>query len=76
MTVPKQEAQILKLQQEIYRRVEADGITHIEAIAEYCSDNDIEPESIISLLSGPVRAKIEREASDLNLITQKTPSLI
>lgn len=76
MTVPKQEDQILDLQREIYHRVEANNISHIEAVAEYCDENDIEPESIISLLSGPIRAKIEREAGDLNLIKEKTPSLL
>lgn len=76
MTVPKQEDQILELQKEIYRRVSEGEVSHIEAVAEYCLDNDIEAEAIISLLSGPIRAKIEREASDLNLVKQKTPSLL
>ena len=43
-------------------------ITHMEAILEYCSLNNIEPDSITNLIQKPLKDKIEADARDLNFL--------
>jgi hypothetical protein len=40
----------------------------MEAILEVCEEHGIEPDSIASLLSQPIKEKIQQEAEDLNLL--------
>lgn len=74
-TVPIQEQQILKFQDEIERRVGETEISYIEAISEYCEEMSIDYESIGSLLSGYLIAKITKEARARNLVPNMPDSL-
>jgi hypothetical protein len=40
----------------------------MEAILEYCSINNIEPDSITNLIQKPLKDKIEADARDLNFL--------
>jgi hypothetical protein len=54
---------------EIERRVLL-GMDYLEAIVSYCEDNKLEVESVVPLMrNGSVlRAKLQKEAEDLNLV--------
>ena len=46
-------------------------ITHMEAVLWYCTDQEIEPDSIKSLISKPLKEKIEANARDLNFLPRQ-----
>lgn len=73
--IPVQEEQILIFQTEIERRVQGDSISYIEAVSEYCEEHDVDYDSIVNLLSGKIKHQIHLEASEFNLLKEKTPSL-
>jgi len=52
----------------VERRVRTAKYTYMEAILEVCEEHGIEPDSIASLLSQPIKEKIQQEAEDLNLL--------
>lgn len=43
-------------------------MNYIDAIVEYCSQHDIEVESVSKLLSKPLKEKIRADATDLNYL--------
>ena len=49
-------------------------ISYIDAIVSYCEKNKIETDTVGTLISKPLKEKIEVEARNLNLL-QKTGSL-
>lgn len=53
---------------EIERIVREEKITYFEAICDYMSENNIEPETVPKLLTARIKEIIEVEATDLNLI--------
>lgn len=74
--LPTQEHQIFVFQQMIDKIVEESDITYIEAIAEYCESAEIEPQSVIGLMSGVLMSKVTHEAQKLRLVKSLTPSLV
>lgn len=46
-------------------------ISHMDALLKYCEDNNIEPEDIVKNINRALKDEIEKEASDLNLLTYK-----
>ncbi len=45
-----------------------------DILIDYCSSNNIEPESMSKLINASLKAKIESEVLDLNLIKGKKPN--
>lgn len=56
--------------QEIEKIVRESKISYFEAVCDYMSKNNIEPESVPRLLNIQIKQKIEAEATDLNLINR------
>ena len=40
----------------IEKEVQSKDISHMDAVLEYCSKNNLEPDSVISLLQKPLKA--------------------
>ena len=53
---------------EIERMVREHKITYFEAVCDYITSNNIEPETVPKLLTARIKEIIEVEATDLNLI--------
>lgn len=64
--------------QEIEKIVRETKVTYFEAVCDYMSANNIEPESVPRLLNISIKQKIEAEAIDLNLLNRgkKTAKLL
>ena len=43
-------------------------LNYIDAIIQYCSDNEIELETVKKLVSKPLKDKIKAEATELNFL--------
>jgi hypothetical protein len=56
--------------QEIEKMVRENKVTYFEAVCDYMSANNIEPESVPRLLNISIKQKIEAEAIDLNLLNR------
>jgi len=56
--------------QEIEKIVRENKVTYFEAVCDYMSANNIEPESVPRLLNISIKQKIEAEAIDLNLLNR------
>jgi predicted site-specific integrase-resolvase len=63
----------LKNQVEIL--VQKDEMTYAEAICEICEGLMIDPEDIKRIITGPLKAKLEAEAIDRNIIKSDTGKL-
>ena len=46
-------------------------ITHMDAVLWYCDQQDIEPDSVKSLISKGLKEKIEANARDLNFLPKQ-----
>ena len=46
-------------------------ITHMEAVLEYCKENQLEPDSVGRLISKSLKDKIEANARDLNYFPKR-----
>jgi hypothetical protein len=46
-------------------------ITHMEAVLWYCSDQEIEPDSVKGLISKPLKQKLEANARELNFLPRQ-----
>ena len=57
-----------KFSYEIEEYVKKTGVSYLDAIMEYCTENKIEPETVATLISKPLKEKIEADAMKLNLI--------
>ena len=57
-----------KFSYEIEEYVKKTGISYLDAVMEYCSENKIEPETVATLISKPLKEKLEADAMKLNLI--------
>jgi len=44
------------------------GITYMDAVLDYCKENEIDPGTVAHLISKPLKGKITIEAQKLNLI--------
>ena len=43
-------------------------MSYIDAIVEYCSDNNIEVDTVNKLISKPLKEKLRHEATELNYL--------
>ena len=57
-----------KFSYEIEEFVKKTGVSYLDAVMEYCTENKIEPETVASLFSKPLKEKIEVDAMKLNLL--------
>lgn len=57
-----------KFSYEIEQFVNRTGVSYLDAVLEYCSENKIEPETVASLITKPLKEKIEVDAMKLNLL--------
>ena len=55
-----------KFAEDIERLVLATNMNYIDAIVQYCEDNEIEIESVSKLISKPLKEKIKYVATELN----------
>lgn len=44
------------------------GMTYIDAVLEYCNENELEPEYIKNIMTAPIRQKLEREYQALHFL--------
>ena len=59
----------------IERYAAENNLSLMETLLEYCSVNDIEPDSVAKILSESLVEKIRAEASNLHLLKDATPAL-
>jgi hypothetical protein len=55
--------------------VHKDKMTYAEAICDICEGLMIDPQDIVRLVTGPLKAKLEAEAMDRNIIKNNTTKL-
>ena len=48
------------------------SLSYIDAIVEYCTDKEIEIETVNKLISKPLKDKIKYEATELNFLKKTT----
>ena len=48
--------------------VRKDELSYMEAVIELCERYEIDPECAATFLTKPIKEKIEKEASDLNML--------
>ena len=56
---------------EIENIVKEKSISHMEAILWYCEQQDIEPDSVKSLITKGLKEKIESNARELNFLPKQ-----
>ena len=56
---------------EIENIVKEKSISHMEAILWYCDQQDIEPDSVKSLITKGLKKKIEANARELNFLPKQ-----
>lgn len=60
---------------EIEKYAKEFGLSYIEAILEYCEQNDLDVESVSKLVSSNLKEKIQYEAENLNMIPKTVTRL-
>jgi hypothetical protein len=63
------------LRNQVELLVHKDEMTYAEAICEICEGLMIDPQDITRLVTGPLKAKLEAEAMDRNIIKNNTTKL-
>ena len=56
---------------EIENIVKEKQVSHMDAVLWYCDQQDIEPDSVKSLISKGLKEKIEANARDLNFLPKQ-----
>lgn len=46
-------------------------MTHMDAVLEYCKDNFLEPQDIVSLINKSLKDKIEMDFRDANMLPKQ-----
>ena len=59
----------------IFNKVSSSKIEYIDAVVSYCEEKELDIDSIISLISPALKAKMEEEAINMRLI-KSSPRLI
>jgi len=59
----------------IENMVKEKKISYIDAILEYCKDNEIDPSNTKSMINKNLKEKIAYEAQGLNMLKEKTAKL-
>lgn len=60
--------EMLSFAKNIEKIVEENDLNYIDAITHFCEKNALEIESVIGLINHALKAKIEIDASKLNLV--------
>jgi|ETNmetMinimDraft_24_1059892.scaffolds.fasta_scaffold41272_2 hypothetical protein len=60
---------------EIERYAKEYKLSYIEAILEYCEENDLEVETVSKLVSSNLKEKLQYEAENLNMIPKTSTPL-
>jgi hypothetical protein len=55
--------------------VKTKRISYIDAILEYCKDNEIDPNNTKSMINKTLKEKIAFEAQNLNMLKEKVAKL-
>ena len=55
--------------------VKSKRISYIDAILEYCKDNEIDPTNTKSMINKTLKEKIAYEAQSLNMLKEKVAKL-
>jgi hypothetical protein len=55
--------------------VKTKRISYIDAILEYCKDNEIDPSNTKSMINKTLKEKIAFEAQNLNMLKEKVAKL-
>jgi len=55
--------------------VKSKQISYIDAILEYCKDNEIDPSNTKSMINKTLKEKIAYEAQNLNMLKEKVAKL-
>ena len=55
--------------------VKSKRISYIDAILEYCKDNEIDPSNTKSMINKTLKEKIAFEAQSLNMLKEKVAKL-
>ena len=55
--------------------VKSKRISYIDAILEYCKDNEIDPSNTKSMINKTLKEKIAFEAQNLNMLKEKVAKL-
>lgn len=63
------------LRNQVELLVHKDEMTYAEAICEICEGLMIDPQDITRLITGPLKAKLEAEAMNRNIIKTNTAKL-
>ena len=63
--------QMVRLQQQIDSIV-AQGVSYIDAVVEYCEENDMDVDMIINIIPQSLKSHIMQEAEELNLLKGKS----
>jgi hypothetical protein len=51
------------------------GMSYIESVLFICERENLEPDSVGSLLSTPIKEKLKIEGQEINIIKKSTPPL-
>lgn len=46
-------------------------MTHMDAVLQYCKDNFLEPEDVVSLINKSLKDKIEMDFRDANMLPKQ-----
>lgn len=63
-----------KFSLDIERYVRDNNCNYIEGIVQYCEENEIEIETVVKLISKPLKEKLKHNASELNYLKRVTKS--
>ena len=55
--------------------VKTKRISYIDAILEYCKDNEIDPSNTKSMINKTLKEKVAYEAQNLNMLKEKVAKL-
>jgi hypothetical protein len=67
--------EMMKFAKEIDKLVSETDYNYIEAIIEYCKKTGLEIEVASTLVNANLKAKIESDAVDFNMLKNKSPRL-
>lgn len=57
-----------QLFERVFEIVQQDGVRYSQAIIDVCEEENMEPEDVAKLITGPLLEKIENESMDLNTV--------
>ena len=55
----------------IEEQIKGTRLTYLEMVLEYCKNNDVDPESLKSLINQQLKDKIRLDAEDANMLKKR-----